>query len=141
MISLKGIIESATYFLGVPNKNLRINTYGGLIPFVSQEPSTYTVQCAKITHMDDEVCGGMIHTIDKVLMPPIGNLMDLLSMDPKHSTFMELIKFADLENEINEHVGPLTILAPRYGIEQFDVGFIYEGSPSMCEFSASGYFC
>ena len=69
--------------------------------------------------MDDEVCGGMIHTIDKVLMPPIGNLMDLLSMDPKHSTFMELIKFADLENELNEHVGPLTILAPRYGLKYF----------------------
>merc|ERR1711981_293485 len=100
---------------GVPNKSLRINTWGGLIPFVNKEPSTYTVQCAKITHMDDEVCGGMIHTIDKVLMPPIGNLMDLLSMDPKHSTFMELIKFADLENELNEHVGPLTILAPSNG--------------------------
>merc|ERR1712241_764006 len=101
---------------GVPNKNLRINTYGGLIPFVSQEPSTYTVQCAKITHMDDEVCGGMIHTIDKVLMPPIGNLIDLLQMDPKHSIFMELIKFAELETELNNHAhSALTILAPTDG--------------------------
>lgn len=49
--------------LGIPNKKLRINAYGGLIPFVDQEPSTFTVQCAKITHMDSEVCGGMIHTV------------------------------------------------------------------------------
>jgi len=101
---------------GVPNKSLRINTYGGLIPFVNKEPSTYTVQCAKITHMDDEVCGGMIHSIDKVLMPPIGNLIDLLQMDPKHSIFMELIKFAELETELNNHAhSALTILAPTDG--------------------------
>lgn len=53
---------------GIPNKKLRINAYGGLIPFVDQEPSTFTVQCAKITHMDSEVCGGMIHTVSNVHM-------------------------------------------------------------------------
>lgn len=104
---------------GVPNKSLRINAYGGLIPFVDQEPSTYTVQCAKITHMDNEVCGGMIHTIDKVLMPPIGNLMQLLAMDPKHSKLVELIKFADMDSYLNDNAaGPFTIMAPTNGAFQ-----------------------
>merc|ERR1719210_1429466 len=103
---------------GIPNKKLRINAYGGLIPFVDQEPSTFTVQCAKITHMDSEVCGGMIHTIDKVLTAPVGNLVDLLKLDPKHSKLVELIEYAEMETFLNDHTGPLTIMAPTNGAFQ-----------------------
>ena len=100
---------------GIPNKKLRINAYGGLIPFVDQEPSTFTVQCAKITHMDSEVCGGMIHTVDKVLMPPIGNFMDVMKLDPKHTEWVRLVQAAEMEEELNDHPGPLTMLAPTDG--------------------------
>jgi len=103
---------------GIPNKKLRINAYGGLIPFVDQEPSTFTVQCAKITHMDSEVCGGMIHTIDKVLTAPVGNLVDLLKLDPKHSKLVELIEYAEMGAFLNDHTGPLTIMAPTNGAFQ-----------------------
>jgi uncharacterized surface protein with fasciclin (FAS1) repeats len=42
---------------GVQDQKLRINTYGGLIPFMTdQRPSKYTVQCARITSLDNEVC-------------------------------------------------------------------------------------
>ena len=79
---------------GVENQKLRINTYGGLIPFMDQKPNVMTVQCAKITHLDDEICGGMIHTIEKVLTPPIGNFIDMIKLDAKHSTWLQLIQKA-----------------------------------------------
>merc|ERR1712142_217476 len=33
-----------------------------------------------ITSLDNEICGGLIHTVDKVLTPPIGNLIDLIKL-------------------------------------------------------------
>merc|ERR1712241_1307125 len=99
----------------VRNEKLRINTYGGVIPFLDQKPDIITVQCAKITRLDNEVCGGMIHTVDKVLTPPIGNLIDLIKLDDRHITWLELIQKAELEDEINNSEVPMTMLAPTEG--------------------------
>ena len=100
---------------GVRDEKLRINTYGGLIPFMDTKPNIMTVQCAKITHMDNEICGGMIHTIDKVLTPPIGNLVDLIKLDSKHTKWLELIQKAQMEEEINQSEEALTMLSPTNG--------------------------
>jgi len=82
---------------------------------MDKTPNVITAQCARITNLDNEVCGGMIHTVDKVLMPPIGNFMDVLKLDPKHTEWVKLVQAADLEQELNEHAGPLTMLAPTDG--------------------------
>ena len=57
----------------------------------------------------------MIHTVDKVLTPPIGNLIDLIKLDDKHKTWLELIKKAEMETEINSSENPMTMLAPTEG--------------------------
>lgn len=97
------------------DQNLRINTYGGVIPIMDKTPNVITAQCARITNLDSEVCGGMIHTVDKVLMPPIGNFMDVMKLDPKHTEWVSLVQAAEMEEELNEHAGPLTMLAPTDG--------------------------
>jgi len=100
---------------GVRDQSLRINTYGGVIPIMDATPSVITAQCARITNVDSEVCGGMIHTVDKVLMPPIGNFMDVMKLDPKHTEWVRLVQAAEMEEELNDHPGPLTMLAPTDG--------------------------
>ena len=100
---------------GVRDQNLRINTYGGVIPIMDKTPNVITAQCARITNLDTEVCGGMIHTVDKVLMPPIGNFMDVMKLDPKHTEWVSLVQAAEMEEELNDHTGPLTMLAPTDG--------------------------
>ena len=97
------------------DQNPRINTYGGVIPIMDKTPNVITAQCARITNLDSEVCGGMIHTVDKVLMPPIGNFMDVMKLDPKHTEWVSLVQAAEMEEELNEHAGPLTMLAPTDG--------------------------
>ena len=62
-----------------------------------------------------QVCGGMIHTVDKILTPPIGNLIDLIKLDDKHKTWLELIEKAEMETEINSSENPMTMLAPTEG--------------------------
>ena len=67
-----------------------------------------TVQCARIIENDENVCGGKVHTIDRVLTPPSGNVFETLKKD--HSQFLKLIEFAGIENELSE--GLHTVLAP-----------------------------
>jgi len=97
------------------SEKVRINTYGSPLDFLAQEPKIMTVQCAKITSLDNEICGGLIHTVDKVLTPPIGNLIDLIKLDDRHKTWLELIQKAELEDEINNSEVPMTMLAPTEG--------------------------
>merc|ERR1711971_562163 len=82
---------------GMRNEKLRINTYGSPLSFLNQEPDIITVQC------------------DKILTPPIGNLIDLIKLDDKHKTWLELIKKAEMETEINSSENPMTMLAPTEG--------------------------
>merc|ERR1712168_960537 len=44
-------------------QKIRINTYGASVLF-GDRFKVSTAQCARIVNLDDEVCGGMIHTID-----------------------------------------------------------------------------
>ena len=97
---------------GVEGKNLRLNTYGAIPLNLFELPKkVVTVQCARLTKLDDEVCGGMIHTVEKVLLPPGGKVIEIIKDSGRFQKFLELITFAELENELNTE-GPYTLLAP-----------------------------
>jgi len=68
------------------------------------------VQCARVIQNNEEVCGGHIHTIDRLLTPPSGDLLQTLLKN--HKKFSELISFADIADELSskEHQ---TLLAPE----------------------------
>jgi len=67
-----------------------------------------TVQCARIIENDENVCGGKVHTIDRVLTPPAGNVFETLKKD--HTQFLKLVEFAGVKNDLSE--GLHTVLAP-----------------------------
>jgi transforming growth factor-beta-induced protein len=99
---------------GLKDKQLRINAYDN-VPFAILDTGSArqvtTVQCARITELDDEICGGMIHTVEKVLLPPGGKAVEVIKNGDKFSKFLALVEFAELENELNTD-GPFTVLAP-----------------------------
>jgi transforming growth factor-beta-induced protein len=98
---------------GLAGKSLRMNKYGGLLPVDILDPShvPVTVQCARVTHTDTEVCGGMIHTVGKVLLPPGGKIVEVLNHSGKYKKLIELISFSGIEADLNAE-GPLTFFAP-----------------------------
>ncbi len=65
---------------GIEDKKLRLNVYSSApVNLFDLRPKQFaTVQCAKIVRLDDEVCGGMVHTVDKVLLPPAGSVMEVM---------------------------------------------------------------
>jgi len=85
-------------------RNLRINLHNHF----GQPGALGMVQCARIIHSDTKVCGGRVHTIDRVLTPPVGDVM--MTLESSHPKFANLIKKAKLDTELSQ--GLLTVLAP-----------------------------
>ncbi|GAA4013146.1 fasciclin domain-containing protein [Actimicrobium antarcticum] len=66
---------------------------------------------AKIIQADIPAANGVIHVIDKVLLPANKNLLDTASALPQFSTLVEVIGAANLTGTLNG-AGPFTVFAP-----------------------------
>jgi len=88
---LPGLIDS-----NLPDQKVRINSYSsGLL-----SRREVTAQCARLTD-EQKVCGSTIFTVDKLLLPPVGNLLEMLSGNPGNSRFLDLIKATNLTEVVN----------------------------------------
>jgi len=68
-----------------------------------------TIQCARVLETNQQVCGGHVHVIDRVLTPPTGDLVNTLAKD--HKQFASLLDFAGVAGEFSGSLH--TILAPE----------------------------
>ncbi|PVD23484.1 hypothetical protein C0Q70_16756 [Pomacea canaliculata] len=87
---------------------LRISDYS-TFPFGSRQ--VQTVQCAQVVTRNMASCNAIVHVIDRVLLPPRGNVLDVLSGDTNYSTLLRLVKMAGIADSLQAE-GPLTIFAP-----------------------------
>ncbi|XP_062585912.1 transforming growth factor-beta-induced protein ig-h3-like [Saccostrea cucullata] len=69
-----------------------------------------TVEGSKITHFDLTASNGMVHVIDTVMMPPTGNIVDLVAGNSDLSTLLSLVKSAGLAGALQGDA--LTVFAP-----------------------------
>lgn len=75
------------------------------------EPRQETIQCSSIVKFEIQSCNAVIHLIDKVLIPPVGTVVDVLETDNRFSEFVKLLKSSRLADELQQK-GPYTVLAP-----------------------------
>ncbi|QQP41519.1 Midline fasciclinlike [Caligus rogercresseyi] len=82
---------------------LKINTFSSSGAFLLgiPTPDIATVQCARISKRDVDVCGGTIHKIEKALFPPYGSILDIMKSEDKYSKFYKLVQDSgvDLSNQ------------------------------------------
>ena len=94
------------------DKKIRINEYTTTFSFGKESWSwVQTVQCANVQTNNIQACNGVIYIIDKVLTPPAGKLLDVLASDSRFSELMQLIKIAEIGDQLEEN-GPFTVFAP-----------------------------
>lgn len=55
-----------------------------------------TVEGARITYPDKMASNGIIHRIEKVLMPPVGTIVDVLTKDGSFNTLLAAANAAGL---------------------------------------------
>ena len=88
----------------VGDSQLRVNLHK---PF-GHRRARGMVQCSRIIDTDQKVCGGTVHTIDMVLTPPRGNILQALHTS--HPKFARLVQLSKMEDALDQ--GLLTVLAP-----------------------------
>ncbi|XP_066293859.1 transforming growth factor-beta-induced protein ig-h3-like isoform X2 [Branchiostoma lanceolatum] len=69
------------------------------------------VQCARVVKADQGGCNGVVHVINKVLVPPTQTLADVLDGNETFSILVKALRQADLITALQAD-GPLTIFAP-----------------------------
>lgn len=60
-----------------------------------------TVEGARITYPDKMASNGIIHRIEKVLMPPVGTIVDVLTQDGSFKTLLAAATAAGLAEALN----------------------------------------
>ena len=79
------------------------------IPCLDQQHAL-TVEGARITYPDKMASNGIIHRIEKVLLPPVGNIVEVLSADGSFGTLLAAAKAAGLVEALGGNKIRTTIL-------------------------------
>jgi len=89
-----------------------LETLAGARLKVTVENGTVIVNGASLTKADIGASNGIIHVIDKVLMPPAAkNIVETATADKDLKTFVTALKAADLVEPLQDE-GPFTVFAP-----------------------------
>ncbi|RWS02457.1 transforming growth factor-beta-induced protein ig-h3-like isoform X1 [Dinothrombium tinctorium] len=90
-------------------KSMRINLYG-LFP----EPLARTnIQCSNVIYQNRDVCGGVIHVVDKLIFPSEENVLKILDSSENFTIFRKIVKVSGMESKLKGESGPFTLLVPK----------------------------
>lgn len=100
--------------------NIRINLFSTHSLFTNVM-NRATANCARLVHFDDESCGSVLHQVDKPLIPPKTNLLEMLQNNPNYSKFLELVQAANLTELLINPEEDYTLLVPKNDVfEELD---------------------
>jgi len=72
-----------------------------------------TIAGASLLTADVPFDGGIVHVIDRVMMPETRSIAEILGQDPRLSTLLKAVTAAGLATQLgSENEGPWTVLAP-----------------------------
>ena len=69
----------------VPGQQVRVHQYSRTSTLFGETKTSVTVQCASLQGPPQEVCGGVVHTLDRVLLPTPATLLQVVSGKPQFS--------------------------------------------------------
>ncbi|KAK6176866.1 hypothetical protein SNE40_015083 [Patella caerulea] len=87
----------------LPNEKIRINLY--------DNNQIATASGRLIVAVDQNATNGVIHTLDSVMLPPVGTVTGLVQAMAAFSTLLKAVSVAGLADTLNG-AGPFTVFAP-----------------------------
>ncbi|XP_050414723.1 transforming growth factor-beta-induced protein ig-h3 [Patella vulgata] len=87
----------------LPNEKIRINLYNN--------NQIATASGRRIVAVDQNATNGVIHTLDSVMLPPVGTVTGLVQAMAAFSTLLKAVSVAGLADTLNGP-GPFTVFAP-----------------------------
>ncbi len=96
--------------------NTPVQTLGGGTVYVTKNANGVSVNGAKVTQADVSATNGVIHVIDKVLIPPAGNIVQIAQADARFSYLVAAVLRASEGStnvaQVLSGTGPFTVFAP-----------------------------
>jgi len=71
-----------------------------------------TAQCANLVGKEEPICGGVVFTLDKVLLPNPPTILRLVKGKQEFSRFLQLLEFAGMSEEVGAEKDGQTLLVP-----------------------------
>lgn len=111
------VLPARTPSAGIPSaENTEVTTLNGAKLWVSKKSSAVSVNGARVTQADVEAPNGVVHVVDRVLLPPTGTLTQVASANADLSLLVAAVnriaqKYPTVAAGLNGP-GPLTVFAP-----------------------------
>ena len=109
---LKYHVVPGSVYKSVAFNELKVRTFNGQsIRFnVYQHVNKVTIEGSEIIQFDRKAINGVIHVINKVMVPPTGDIVDLVVKTPAVSTLLSLVQRAGIANALKTE--SITVFAP-----------------------------
>jgi hypothetical protein len=62
------------------------------LPFFTGAITRATAQCARLINFDNRACGGVVHEVDKLLIPPAGSILHLIEKGDNYTLLRKIIE-------------------------------------------------
>jgi len=70
--------------------------------FGERDSMATTAQCANLVGREEPICGGVVYTLDRVLLPNPPTILRLVKAKQEFSRFLQLLEFAQMSEEVGE---------------------------------------
>jgi uncharacterized surface protein with fasciclin (FAS1) repeats len=114
--------------------NTELTALSGVKTYVSKNAGGVFVNGVKVAIADVAASNGVIHAVDRVIIPPAGNFVTTLSSNTDYSLLVAAVTNCDSANILVGALtgaGPLTVMAPK------NQGFIDAGFTTPASFSGA----
>jgi uncharacterized surface protein with fasciclin (FAS1) repeats len=92
-------------------KNTAVTALNNGTLYVTKDGNNVSVNGARVVTADVSARNGVIHVIDKVLLPPAGNLVQIAAGNPNFTFLVAAVQRANLAPVLSGN-GPFTVFAP-----------------------------
>lgn len=67
------------------------------LPFFTGAITRATAQCARLINFDNRACGGVVHEVDKLLVPPAGSILHLIEKGDNYTLLRKIIEVSYID--------------------------------------------
>ncbi len=127
------VLGSKVMAANVPaGPNAEISALGGQKAFATRNSAGVFINGVKVKKADVGATNGVIHIVDRVLLPPVGNIVQTAAANPNFTYLVAAVQRAgnDIVNALTA-AGPLTVFAPT------NLAFINAGFPTIASIQAA----
>jgi uncharacterized surface protein with fasciclin (FAS1) repeats len=129
-ILLYHVLGSKVLAAQVPSTYTELTMLNNLNSYIIRNGNNVYINGTPVVSADIAAKNGVVHAIDRVLLPPAGNIVEVAAANPNFTYLVAAVQTAGLVDALSG-AGPLTVFAPT------NQAFIDAGFPTIASIEAA----